>query len=106
MNNEQEIKDRMSTYRTVTNRLNRYWKKLVLEGLREAQQKGIETLVTESNLCLHTGIIVKKEGDLVDASEIIEIAREKWPVLYRKYNRDKETQKRVGDELRRDYESL
>ena len=83
---EQEYERSGAEYRALTNRLNRYWKKLVREGLAEAQSRGLEIRVVDGPIHFCSGIIVLRDDHELNATELLELAKEKFPGLHRKYS--------------------
>ncbi len=82
-----QIERKKSEFRTLSNRVHRYWKKLILEGIKEARDCGIETIVTEDHLRLRRDVVVSAIEGKIDPWALINYARDKFPLLYRKYYR-------------------
>lgn len=77
---------KLSEYRTLHNQLNRYWNKLVSEGLRMARDRKLVTGIVDSSVHIAFDVSIRRDGQDIDASELIELARERFPSLYRKYS--------------------
>ena len=106
--NQAEIKRKISEFNTLTNRMRRYWKKLTKESITIAKQRGLETYVVEYNdIHLVTDITIKKRGDeIVDDSQLLELAKEKYPSLYHKYKDGMQRHRELRLELELIYDFL
>lgn len=81
------IEHQIAEFKTLTNRLNRYWRFLVNEGIKIAKEEGLEAKVVSTNIYLaNAGIILKRDGQNVDASELIALTKSRHPSLFRRYN--------------------
>jgi len=103
-----ETDNKISEYRTLTNRAKRLGRRLFYESLRIAEERGLSVIaVSESQKSnVNADIIVKRYGDEVDARELTELAREDFPVLYRNYYFAKERSERLKAELEEIYDNL
>jgi len=81
----EEVDRKLREYRTLTNRLNRYWKKLVVESLRTARDLGLVTGATQLPFYYPYDITIKRNGDDVDVTELLELAKSRFPSLHRRY---------------------
>ena len=78
----------LSQFHTLTNRLNRYWARLVREALKEAKQRGLVTKIVAGPIylgSLDTDILIRQNGDRIDASELLKYAKNNLPSLHRRF---------------------
>ena len=80
-----EIERKLEEFRVLTGRLRRYWKKLVIESLRIARDRGLVTGVVQYSANSPYDITLDRQGDNVDVTELIDLAESRFPSLYRKY---------------------
>ena len=82
-----EITKKISEFRKLTGRLNRYWRFLVKESLTEAQRRGLEVGVFEEGQLyrVYDTTIIKK-GQETDVSDLINLAKPYYSSLNRRYN--------------------
>lgn len=97
-NQTQEISRKTRELYTLRNRVHRYWKRLVEISSKIAKEKGIEVIMTEtlegqinSVLTNPQAVQVYKNGELVNANELIELSKTTAPSLYRKYHESLKT---------------
>ena len=77
---------KIKTFRKLSNRADRYKRKLLKEGIKCAFAEGLETIVGEDSRILPAhGIFIRKKGEEYDDRELIELAKTKYPSLYRRY---------------------
>ena len=95
----EELSTKLAEFRSLKNRLNRYWSKLVKESLVIAKNKGLEVVVSDSETLTSSDIVIKRNGEKVDVSELIELARKNLPSLYRRYYRDLERYSQLHTQL-------
>jgi len=94
-----EAMKKVSEFRTLTNKLNRYWSKLVKEAFEIASERNLEVAVSEDYLDTRGDIVIYRKGEDIDASELIELTREKFPSLFRRYNQGLEKHRKMREEL-------
>jgi hypothetical protein len=73
---------------SLRNRLDRYQRRLIREGFAVAEAKGIKVKLIDERGCIGDDNIVARvevEGSYADPSELIAIAKDNLPSLYRKY---------------------
>jgi len=97
----EEAERKLNEYRTLTNKLKRYWKKLAKESLRVAKQQGLETVVTNEDIHLKKDIMVRTNGKEINVSELFKLAKPKFQALYRKYSEGIEKHKEIESMLRK-----
>jgi len=84
---EQETQRKIDEYAELTKNLRGYWTELVTEAMRIAKKRGLETYVTDVNsgVDFSGDITVKRDGQEVDVSELIVLAKDRCPETYRDY---------------------
>lgn len=98
---EEIIKSKIKEYNQSAERLNKYWKVLMKKGVRIAQERGLETIVTTKKVHLIKDITVYKKGEEVSAEQIISLVKEIWPGIYQTYKERRERHKELEDELKK-----
>ncbi len=80
------IEIKLDEYHTLQNRLNRYWKKLSIEAIKIAKERGLKTVAEETLSGDPRDITIILEGDdILNDSELLDLAKEKFPSLHRRY---------------------
>lgn len=72
-------------YLGLSNKLNRYWTKLVKTGLSVSSSQCVEVRVVDSDIHLASDVTVRLHDEDLDASNLIELARPLFPSLHRRY---------------------
>ncbi len=96
------LERKVAEYSTLTNRLKRYANKLVLESFRIASEEGLDVYITTPRKSSFR-IKIIKNGDSTDFSELIKLAKTKYPSLYRRYTEAEEKHSILKKELKRIY---
>lgn len=104
--NLKEIEEKLSEYKTLTNKLTRYWRKLAKEALKEAKRKGLEIVITDSEIIPFADIILKRTSYEVDVTKLIKLVKERYPSLHRRYHNGLIKHKQLESELNTIYENL
>lgn len=92
-NSTQEISRKTRELYTLRKKIHIYWKKLIAISFKVAKEKGIETIVIgdyedqiDNTLTNPQAVQVYRNGELVNANELIELSKDINPSLYRKYH--------------------
>jgi len=82
---------KVSEFWTLRNRLRRYWKVLTRKALEIAKERGLVLMIAgapeDSTMPMDpdVDIVIPSKGESVECSELLKLAKDKLPVLYRKY---------------------
>ena len=87
MDQAEQIINKTRELYTLQGRLHRYWKKLVKVSIGVAQEMGIKSRFVEfwDIVTDDQEIHIPIDGDNVDTSELLKLAKEREPSLYRRY---------------------
>ena len=87
MNQEEQLTRRSLELYTLRNRLHRYWKKLVAVSIGVAKERGIKSRFIEFGDIVEDDqkIHIHTDGENVDVSELLKLAQDRVPSLYRRY---------------------
>lgn len=86
--NIQKIQNKTRELQTLQNRLHRYWKKLVAISIGVAKEKGIKTEILEVGELpsdLSKIQVYEDSNGFAYADNLLKLAKNKEPSLYRKY---------------------
>jgi len=104
---EEQIEHKINEYRTLTNRLRRYWKRLMKESLQIAKERGLEIYATEHEIYPIYDIVIKKRGDeILDDSELLQLSKTKYSSLHRRYFQGLKKHKNLTEELEKIHDSI
>ncbi|HLC87303.1 MAG TPA: hypothetical protein VJH65_03460 [Candidatus Nanoarchaeia archaeon] len=103
----EEIKDtynKISEFNKLTNRLRRYLRKLEEESLLIAKEKGLELITIDESLEYpiikgENQIFIYNFRDELKTDELIALSRDKFPSLYRRYNKYYKKRRKIDLEL-------
>jgi len=75
------------------------WKKLTKHGLNEARYQDLEIIISKLKNKKKGSVNIYIDGELFDDSELLILAKNRDPILYKKYEQKKSELERLGKEL-------
>lgn len=101
MNQEEQLTRKAMELYKLENRLHRYWKRLVKVSIEVAQERGIKARFVEFGDVVidDRKIHIYTDGENVDENKLLELAKDKSPSLYRRYQTGKRRCEQIAREL-------
>ena len=105
---EQDVMKVIEEYSRLTEQLRSYWDTLTREAIIIAKARDLETYVLDVNSGVNSvgDIIIRKNGQDVDMGELLVLARDKCPEVYRKYQEGLERHSELEVQLKEIRESF
>ncbi len=81
-----DMEHKLSEYRRLKNTLIRYHRRIMRLSLEEANHRGLKIYSTDSHIHPVYDIAIKRKGDeIIDDSQLLALAADKYPSFHRRY---------------------